>query len=319
MMFFVYLGIAVGVGFIVLTGYVLVKTRRKLSLLILILAIVAGFGLGGLRIVPVATGVVVFYRVTGDMRSVFQGTRLVVPIFEKVDGVYETRIKIYTVSSIPEEGPVKRDDSILLQTRDGTEVPIDATIRYKVPEESRELALLHKEVGPEYVENVVRPEIRNVFRDVGVMYKDIFDLIAGRETVGQNIYNKLKEAFTKYHLVLVDVDLRKIKMPADIQAKVKLVQIKELERQEAVKEAERIDTIEGALERSPFVREIYVQEMMINKVLKENPNITLYFFSGLKPGEFTPIVPLPNPKSESKESSSQETKSEKLEANKESK
>jgi regulator of protease activity HflC (stomatin/prohibitin superfamily) len=73
------------------------------------------------------------------------------------------RTETYTMSSVFGEGAVKGDDSIQALSADGLLMPLDVTVAYRlVPADG---PLLFREIGPDYVEKIVRPAARTAVRE----------------------------------------------------------------------------------------------------------------------------------------------------------
>jgi len=121
------------------------------------LALVASF----LVVVPAGhVGVpVVFGRVRPH--SLGEGLHLVNPF--AVVHTMTVRTETYTMSASHDEGAVKGDDSILSLSADGLMMPLDITVAYRVL--GPDAPWLFRNIGPDYVDKVVRPAARTAVRE----------------------------------------------------------------------------------------------------------------------------------------------------------
>ncbi len=84
-----------------------------------------------------------------------------IPLIEEPT-IYDVRARTYTMSIAPLEGELKGDDSLQALTADGQTVLLDISIRYH-PDMTR-LVELHRTLGVDYVNKVLRPQVRAVVR-----------------------------------------------------------------------------------------------------------------------------------------------------------
>ncbi len=132
----------------------------RASAALVALALVA-FARSAVAVVPAGhAGVpVVFGRVVD--RSLGEGLSLVNP-FAAVHPM-SVRTETYTMSSVHDEGAVKGDDSIACLSADGLMMPLDVTVAYRMV--GRDAPWLYRNIGPDFVEKVVRPAARTAVRE----------------------------------------------------------------------------------------------------------------------------------------------------------
>ena len=127
------------------------------ALAILIIVILANTVL----IIGAGEMAVIFNQVTGKLSSRYPGTNLLIPGLQK-PVVYDTRVLTYTMAATFAEGEPKGDDAIETLTKDGQIVKMDLSVRFHI--DPTRVTNLHREIGPDYINKVVRPEIRNQIR-----------------------------------------------------------------------------------------------------------------------------------------------------------
>jgi len=144
---------------------------------------VLALALSVLRVVPAGhVGVpVVFGRV--QERGLREGLSLVNPF--AVVHPMTVRTETYTMSSVHDEGAVKGDDSILCLSADGLMMPLDVTVAYRV--HGPDVPWLYRNIGPDYVEKVVRPAGRTAVREATAGFTAQESYSSRREQLAQRM------------------------------------------------------------------------------------------------------------------------------------
>ena len=209
-----------------------------------------------------------------------EGLHLIVPVVQQVTR-YDVRTHTYTMSQRPTE-PMRGDNETLwAPTADGLKVGLEITVRYK-PDPAR-LSELHRSIGPDYEDKIIRPAIRNVSRMVVSEY-NILDVYSKRRaTIQQQIFDRLKGMFARDGLVCEEVLLRDVLFSKEFEAALESkmmagqkVQQLEFEVQQAQKraearvkeaqgEAEAFDVINTSIEKNPRLLEY----MWIHRLAKD--------------------------------------------------
>jgi regulator of protease activity HflC (stomatin/prohibitin superfamily) len=165
-------------------------------------------------IVVIGAGQVGVYSLFGKVRDqeMPSGIHLKNP-FAKVTPM-SIRTEEYTMSKVATEGRVTGDDAIPALTREGLSLSLDITVLFHL--ESSKAAALYKEVGLNFEEKVIRPEIRSIIREVIAVYdaRDIYS--EKRDEVVQKIQDKLAKKLTDRGLTVEDVLLRDVTLPANL-------------------------------------------------------------------------------------------------------
>lgn len=154
------------------------------------------------------------------------------------------RTHSYTMSGTYSEGEMQGDDSIQALGADGGSVWFDVTVLYRLKEDSA--PSIYKNLGLSYEENIVRPEIRSIIREVAARYTvgELYGV--KREEFNQVVFDQMAENLDERGLVVEEVLLRKVNISESLSRNIELklaaeqeVQRLEFEIQKAQKEAER--------------------------------------------------------------------------------
>jgi regulator of protease activity HflC (stomatin/prohibitin superfamily) len=154
------------------------------------------------------------------------------------------RTHSYTMSGSYYEGEVKGDDAIHALAGDGGSVWLDVTILYRLKKDSA--PGIYKNLGLSYEDNIVRPEIRSIIREVAARYTVGELYSTKREEFNKLVYESMAESLDKRGLEVEEVLLRKVNISESLSKNIELklaseqeVQRLEFEIQKAEKEAER--------------------------------------------------------------------------------
>lgn len=231
-----------------------------------------------LVVVPAGNRAVIFNTLKGlDLTPRQEGLHILVPVVENPI-FYDVRSQTYTMSSQRTEGLIQGDDALRVLSADGQQIVLDVSVRFRINPD--EVAQLHQAIGPNYLDKVVRPEVRTVVRNELALHRAISIFSDEREQVQQNIQDQLTEKFGESHLALQDVFLRNVRFSDQFQTAIEqkqiaeqekererfLVEKAELEKQRAITQAEGDSTaiqLKGeALRQAPAVVQLeYVQKI----------------------------------------------------------
>jgi regulator of protease activity HflC (stomatin/prohibitin superfamily) len=177
------------------------------------LVIIAGIGLASVvQIDPGQVGVQKLFGKVSD-RILESGLNIINPLVQVV--VFDTRTENYTMSGITDEGNKTGDDAIRVLTADGLEVVIDLSVLYRViPNEAPRIL---KEVGIDYRNVIVRPICRTKIRDNAVYYDAVALYSTKRDEFQARIYSAIEENFKGRGLMLEQLLVRNITLPASVK------------------------------------------------------------------------------------------------------
>lgn len=251
-----------------------------------ILVVIVAIWLLASSIVVVDAGRTGVYSLFGRVsdQELSSGIHLINPL-GKVE-MMSVRTEQYTMSKVPMEGQKASDDSIASLTKEGLSVELDITMLYRVNEDRA--SDLYREVGVNFEEKIIRPEIRSVIREVIAQYeaKDIYS--SKRQEAAQLIFDAMSAKLAERGVILEDVLLRNVELPPNLSKAIqeKLAAEQESQRYDFVlqkesKEAER-KTIEAKGQRDA--------QQIINESLSDR-YLNYLYIKELKDRQGTIYVP----------------------------
>ena len=166
------------------------------------------------------------------------------------------------------------DDSLWSPTKEGLQVGIDLTCWYKIHPDS--LISLHRKIGPDYDEKVVRPAIRSIVRHVISEYA-IMDVYSEKRLLIQSeILGRIKKLLEPDGFIIDEIVLRDVHFTTDFAKVIEEKQIaqQEAERMKYVLEKEQLEAQRKKIEAEGTARAIQI----VSKELKKNPEYVNYLY-----------------------------------------
>lgn len=128
---------------------------------------------------------------------------------------FDIQTQNYTMSAVHAEGDQEGDDAIRVLSNDGLEVVIDLTVLYRVvPGDAPKIL---KGIGENYKDKIVRPVTRTRIRDNAVYYDAVALYSTKRNEFQQRIFKSIEDDFKKRGLVLEQLLIRNINLPASVK------------------------------------------------------------------------------------------------------
>lgn len=141
------------------------------------------------------------------------GLHLINPLLDVT--IFDVQTQNYTMSAIHSEGAQEGDDAIRVLSNDGLEVVIDLTVLYRVlPNDAPKIL---KGIGENYTDKIVRPVTRTRIRDNAVYYDAVALYSTKRNEFQQRIFKSIEDDFKKRGLVLEQLLIRNINLPASVK------------------------------------------------------------------------------------------------------
>ena len=204
----------------------------------------------------------------------------------------------YTMSGVHDEGDKAGDDAIRVLTADGLEVVIDLTVLYRVI--STDAPKIVKETGLDFRDKIVRPLTRTKIRDNAVYFTAIDMYSTKRDLFQGRIFKSIEEDFKKRGLVLEQLLVRNITLPAtvkgSIEEKIKAEQdaqkmqfVLQKEKQEADRkrvEAQGIADYQKIISTGLGDKQLQYEQIQIMRGLITSPNTKVIIMGGGK----TPVI-----------------------------
>jgi len=215
---------------------------------------------------------VIFNKATGNLRvTPNEGFYFLVPLVEEPT-IYDMRARTYTMSIATLEGELKGDDSLQALTADGQTVLLDISVRYHPDGEN--LDKLHRRLGIDYVNKVLRPQVRSIVRMIVSEYP-VLDVYSGKRMLIQSaIENSLRNSFKKNYIVCEEVLLRNVQFSNEFQQAIENKQIaqQEAQRMKYVLERQELEKTRKIIEATGEAESLRLK----GKALAENPLLVQY-------------------------------------------
>ena len=282
-MFFLVLGIfALIAGFAINTPALAFSHYSRPVKVIGVILIIIGLLSSSVRQIDAGeVGVVsLFGNVSG--RSLNSGLSFVNPLATVTE--FDVKTQNYTMSATNDEGQKQGDDAIRVLTADGLEVVIDLTVLYRVVPADAPRIL--REIGPDYTDKIVRPITRTRIRDNAVYYDAVALYSTRRDEFQARIYKTIETDFKKRGLMLEQLLIRNIDLPASVKKTIeskinaeqdsqKMQFVLTKERQEAERkrvEAQGIADYQRILSTGLSDKQLQYEQIKAQRELAASPN-----------------------------------------------
>ena len=233
-----------------------------------------------------STGVRVLFGKVKD-KEISSGLHFINPL-EQIERM-TIRTEEYTMSVMHGEGQKVGADQIAALTNEGLPIDLDITVFYHLQEDRA--SDVYRDLGLNYQEKIIRPEIRSAIREVIARYnaKDVYS--EKRAEVSAEIQKRMIETIEPRGIGIEQVLLRNVTLPAKLSSSIqeKLQAEQESQRYEFIlqkeeKEAER-KRVEAAGQRDA---QAIINESLTPKYLE------YLYIKELKDREGTIYVPVGN-------------------------
>lgn len=142
------------------------------------------------------------------------GLNMINPLMSVTD--IDIRTQNYTMSGVHDEGTKSGDDAIKVLTADGLEVTIDLSVLYRVnPAEAPKML---REIGINFEDKIVRPITRTRIRDNSVYYDAVALYSTKRDEFQARIFKTIETDFKQRGLILENLLVRNITLPASVKS-----------------------------------------------------------------------------------------------------
>lgn len=204
----------------------------------------------------------------------------------------------YTMSGVHDEGTKTGDDAIKVLTSDGLEVTIDLSVLYRV--NPAEAGRLLREVGVDYEDKIVRPITRTRIRDNSVYYEAVALYSTKRDEFQGRIFKTIEADFKKRGMILENLLVRNITLPASVKSTIeqkinaeqeaqKMQFVLQKERQEAERkrvEAQGISDYQRIVSSSLNDKQLQYEQIQAMKELAKSANAKII----VMPSKGTPLI-----------------------------
>ncbi len=212
----------------------------------------------------------------------------------------DARTQNYTMSAVHDEGKTRGDDAIRVLSADGLEVVIDLTVLYRiVPAEAPRLL---RETGLDYEDKIVRPITRTKIRDNAVYYDAVSLYSSKRDEFQVRISKTIEDEFRKRGLLVENILVRNITLPATVKSSIeqkiqaeqeaqKMQFVLQKERQEADRkrvEAQGIADYQKIVNENLTDKQLQYEQIKAMRELAASDNAKMIIMGGK--GSGTPVI-----------------------------
>ena len=195
----------------------------------------------------------------------------------------------YTMSAIHDEGSKDGDDAIRVLSADGLEVVIDLTVLFRiVPNQAPKI---YKNIGVDYSYKIVRPITRTRIRDNAVYYDAVALYSTKRDEFQRRIFATIEKDFKSRGLVLEQLLIRNINLPASVKTTIegkinaeqdaqKMTFVLQKEKQEAERkrvEAQGIADYQKIISSGLTDKQLQYEQIKAQKEIATSPNTKIIF------------------------------------------
>lgn len=224
-------------------------------------------------------------NVENDILS--SGLHVINPLLDVTE--FDIQTQNYTMSAIHSEGAQEGDDAIRVLSNDGLEVVIDLTVLYRISPESA--PKIFKQIGVNYNDKIVRPVTRTRIRDNAVYYDAVALYSTKRNEFQQRIFTSIEDDFKKRGLILEQLLIRNINLPASVKTTIeskinaeqeaqKMQFVLQKEKQEAERkrvEAQGIADYQRIISAGLSDKQLQYEQIKAQKELAASPNTKIIF------------------------------------------
>ncbi len=238
-----------------------------------------------LVIVDVGTRTIVFTPILGKTRSISEGLHFIVPFLEYPIQKYDVREQTYTMGAVSDERVVG-DQGIVALTSDGQKIMMDMSLIYRL--DPATIATMHQEIGPQYLDKIVRPQIRSITRNIVAEYPVEKVYSEERNEIQDKIYDRAQKELNKYFILVSKVLIRKITFSPEFAKAVeqKQVALQEAQRMKYVNQKEELEKERKIIEASGISKAYEIE----GQTLRKYPElIQMKYVNKLSPGVKTII------------------------------
>lgn len=125
-------------------------------------------------------------------------------------------MKVVTLAKgpAPTTATTPGEDAINARSKEGLDIGVDVTVQYRIKGE--EATQLHRNLGPNYLETLITPQIRSMVRDAVGLFNAAELISTQRTQLEAAVTKELREDLIAQHIELISVLLRRIDIPQSV-------------------------------------------------------------------------------------------------------
>jgi len=196
--------------------------------------------------------------------TLYPGVHLVMPLVDEIV-LYDTRERVYTTaaSAAPPGAKTAANDVLTVQAREGLNIGLAVTVRYRL--DPSKLTSIHSNLPQPVGEEVVAPVVSSTYRQLAPNYitREIFAV--KREELRSQAAEQIKTRLASDGIVVREVLLRDIQLPAEYARGLEGLLLKEQENERLGTEQEikskevKIAELEAEAQKSRDVKQAEAQ------------------------------------------------------------
>jgi regulator of protease activity HflC (stomatin/prohibitin superfamily) len=224
------------------------------------------------------------------------GLHVINPLLDITE--FDIQTQNYTMSAVHTEGAQEGDDAIRVLSNDGLEVVIDLTVLYRIS--PSDAPKIFKQIGVNFSDKIVRPVTRTRIRDNAVYYDAVALYSTKRNEFQQRIFKSIEDDFKNRGLILEQLLIRNINLPASVKLSIeskinaeqdaqKMTFVLQKEKQEAERkrvEAQGIADYQRIISMGLTDKQLQYEQIKAQKELAASPNTKIIFMNGKN----TPVI-----------------------------
>ena len=218
------------------------------------------------------------------------GLHVINPLLDITE--FDIQTQNYTMSAVHTEGAQEGDDAIRVLSNDGLEVVIDLTVLYRIS--PSDAPKIFKQIGVNFSDKIVRPVTRTRIRDNAVYYDAVALYSTKRNEFQQRIFKSIEDDFKSRGLILEQLLIRNINLPASVKLSIeskinaeqdaqKMTFVLQKEKQEAERkrvEAQGIADYQRIISMGLTDKQLQYEQIKAQKELAASPNTKIIFMNG---------------------------------------
>jgi len=163
--------------------------------------------------------------------TLYPGVHLVTPLVDEVV-LYDTRERVFTTAAI--DGSKNKSEVLIVQAREGLNIGLAVTVRYRL--DPSKLSSIHQNLPQPVDEQVVGPVVSSTYRQLCPGYETREIFAVKREELRAKAADAIKTRLATDGIVVREVLLRDIQLPAEYAKGLEGLLLKEQENERLITE-----------------------------------------------------------------------------------
>jgi len=160
--------------------------------------------------------------------TLYPGVHFILPLIENME-TYRVRDEVFATTLVEDPKKSKGEGTLSVQTREGLTVGMAVAVRYRL--DASKLAYIHANLPQPIEEEMIAPAVSSIFRDLAPTYvvREMFS--TKRDEVRQAAATRIAAKLGADGIVVKEVILRDIQLPADYAKGLEGLLLKEQENE----------------------------------------------------------------------------------------